>query len=184
MKFFTSIGCLAVLVAVLLWPAASAWTDIEHRPIFSFTGDGVVGMHDVQTDEIFNVIYRDTNGHYDEQALSTIDHVFRCHGDQKTFPISVRLVELLDFIQDHFKAGELKIISGYRSPDYNDGLRRRSRRVSRESLHMEGLAADVVIPGVSALELAKYAKSLDAGGVGFYGNRAFVHIDVGPVRHW
>ncbi len=184
MKFFTSLGFIAVLLAILLWPSASAWTDIEHRTIFSYSGDGVIGMHDVQTDEIFNVIYRDKNGRYDSDALATVDRIFRCHGDQKSFPISIRLIELLDYIQDHFKAAELKIISGYRSPDYNADLRRRSRRVSSESLHMEGLAADVVIPGVAAWELAKYAKTLMAGGVGYYGARAFVHIDVGEIRHW
>ena len=175
---------MSLFLCVLLWPTTTAWTDIERRSIFSYTGDGVIGMHDIQTNEVFNVIYRDKQGKYDEEALAVVDRIFRCHGDQEQFPISLKLVELLDHIQDHFGAKELKIISGYRSPDYNANLRTRSRRVSRESLHMEGMAADVVIPGVSAKELSVYAKTLNAGGVGYYGPRAFVHIDIGPVRHW
>jgi uncharacterized protein YcbK (DUF882 family) len=184
MRRFLSILFIGLFLAVVLWPSSVAWTDIERQSIFKFSGDGVLGMHDVQTREFFNVIYRDETGRYDEEALAVIDHIFRCHGGQEEFPISLKLIELLDYIQDHYGAKELKVISGYRSPDHNAHLRRRSRRVARESLHMEGMAADVIIPGVSARELSKYAISLKAGGVGYYGNRAFVHIDIGPVRHW
>jgi uncharacterized protein YcbK (DUF882 family) len=184
MRKFLSIFFLALFLGVILWPSSVAWTDIEHISIFKYSGDGVLGMHDVQTREFFNVIYRDDKGCYDEEALATIDHVFRCHGGQEEFPISLKLVELIDHIQDHFGAKEVKVISGYRSPQHNAKLRRRSRRVARESLHMEGMAADIIIPGVTPRELAKFAKSLNAGGVGYYGRRAFVHVDVGPIRHW
>ena len=184
MRRLLSIAFLGFFLSVILWPSAIAWTDVEHLSIFRFTGDGVIGMHDVQTNEVFNVIYRDKKGRYDEEALAVIDHIFRCHGGQEEFPISLKLIELLDHIQDHFGAHELKVISGYRSPPYNADLRKRTRRVARESLHMEGMAADVVIPGISARELRDYAKTLKAGGVGYYGSRAFVHIDIGQVRHW
>ncbi len=184
MRRLLSIAFVVLFLSVVLWPATTAWTDIEHRSIFKFSGDGVIGMHDIQTHEFFNVIYRDKKGRYDEEALATIDHIFRCHGGQEEFPISLKLIELLDHIQDHYGAEEIKVISGYRSPHYNARLRRRSRRVARESLHMEGMAADIIIPGISARQLSKYAKSLNAGGVGYYGRRAFIHVDVGPVRHW
>lgn len=152
--------------------------------IFKYSGDGILGMHDIQTHEFFNVIYKDTQGRYDEEALAIIDHIFRCHGKQEEFPISLKLIELIDHIQDHYGAKEVKVISGYRSPEHNARLRRRSRRVARESLHMEGMAADIEIPGVSPRKLSKFARSLNAGGVGYYNRRAFVHIDVGPIRHW
>jgi uncharacterized protein YcbK (DUF882 family) len=184
MRKFLSIAFIGFFLSVVLWPAATAWTDIERTSIFRFTGDGTIGMHDVQTNEFFNVIYRDSRGHYDEEALATIDHIFRCHGGQEEFPISLKLIELLDYIQDHYASKEIEVISGFRSPDYNAELRHRSHRVARESLHMEGMAADIIIPGVSAHDLAVYARSLSAGGVGYYGRRAFVHVDVGPVRHW
>jgi len=184
MKRLFAILLLGLSLSVLLWPASTAWTDIERMSIFRYTGDGVLGMHDIMTNEYFNVVYRDKSGHYDEDALATIDHIFRCKGGQEEFPISLKLIELLDHIQDHFGAGEVKVISGYRSPNYNSKLRRRSRRVARESYHMEGMAADVVIPGISARKLRDFAKTLKAGGVGYYGRRAFVHIDVGPVRYW
>lgn len=184
MRRFLSIVFIGFFLSLILWPSATAWTDVEHLSIFRYSGDGVIGMQDIQTKEFFNVIYRNRNGHYDDEALVVIDHIFRCHGQQEKFPISLKLIELIDHIQDHFDAKEVRIISGYRSPSYNAKLKARSRRVARESLHMEGMAADIIIPGVSAARLRDYAKSLRAGGVGYYGANAFVHIDIGEVRHW
>ena len=69
-------------------------------------------------------------------------------------------------------------------PATNEKLRQYSSGVAKFSLHMEGRAADIYIPGVPVRELQKAALLLQAGGVGFYGTRGFVHIDTGPVRHW
>ena len=38
--------------------------------------------------------------------------------------------------------------------------------------------------GVDLSRLHRAALSLRAGGVGFYPNSGFVHVDVGPVRQW
>ena len=98
--------------------------------------------------------------------------------------MSLKLIELVDNIQDHFKVPQIRVISGYRSPEYNAKLRRRSRRVAKQSMHMRGRAMDIKIPGVNNRTLRNYAASLEAGGVGYYGRRAFVHVDSGPVRTW
>jgi uncharacterized protein YcbK (DUF882 family) len=45
-------------------------------------------------------------------------------------------------------------------------------------------AIDIKIPGVSTIALRDAALSLKAGGVGYYPLSQFVHVDVGPVRHW
>jgi uncharacterized protein YcbK (DUF882 family) len=63
-------------------------------------------------------------------------------------------------------------------------LRRISRNVARNSFHMKGQAADIRIPGSSAGEVREVAMSLQAGGVGFYPRRQFVHVDTGDIRHW
>ena len=49
---------------------------------------------------------------------------------------------------------------------------------------MEGKAIDVRLPGVPLAELRDAAKSLAAGGVGYYPSEQFVHIDTGRVRSW
>jgi len=79
------------------------------------------------------------------------------------------------------------IISGYRSPQTNALLRERggaSTGVASHSLHMVGQAIDIRVPGVTLDHLRDAAKSLKIGGVGFYPDLNFVHVDVGRVRYW
>jgi len=63
-------------------------------------------------------------------------------------------------------------------------LRRTSRRVARNSLHMQGKAVDIRFPGTSARWVRDSAISLSQGGVGFYPGSGFVHVDTGAVRRW
>ena len=77
------------------------------------------------------------------------------------------------------------MISGYRSPGTNATLRStREGGVAKHSLHMDGKAIDVRLPGVPLADLRDAARSLRGGGVGFYPREQFVHIDTGRVRHW
>jgi len=56
--------------------------------------------------------------------------------------------------------------------------------VATHSLHMEGRAIDVRLPGVSLTDLRDAALTLRGGGVGFYPRDKFVHLDTGRVRTW
>jgi uncharacterized protein YcbK (DUF882 family) len=56
--------------------------------------------------------------------------------------------------------------------------------VARQSLHMLGQAIDIRIPGVPLTDLRDAALSLATGGVGFYAESNFVHLDIGRVRSW
>ena len=82
--------------------------------------------------------------------------------------------------------GPIHIVSGYRSPDTNAKLRKRSRGVARFSRHMSGQAIDYFIPGVPIEDVRNAGLRLQRGGVGYYPSSgvAFVHMDVGSVRHW
>lgn len=78
-----------------------------------------------------------------------------------------------------------EVISGYRCPETNGSLRAKGGGgVAKNSLHMEGRAIDVRLPGVPLAELRDAALSLQAGGVGFYPGPQFVHFDTGRVRNW
>lgn len=67
-------------------------------------------------------------------------------------------------------------------PLITSGLRDRGRR---GSLHRRCQAADLMIPGVSAGELAKVARQIPGmGGVGQYCHPNLVHIDIGTARDW
>jgi uncharacterized protein YcbK (DUF882 family) len=107
---------------------------------------------------------------------------------QEGFPIPKAfwrkdVLDLLSDIKDIVgKEKEIQIISGYRSIAYNELLISQGRNVSRNTLHLQGLAIDFSIEGVSNKGLSRIAKSFSAGGVGKYPE--FVHIDVGRVRYW
>lgn len=159
-------------------------TAVEHASPFRLTGDGRINLYDVHTGENLSIVYRDREGRYRISTLDAVDRVLRCHGDQEEYPISLKLVELIDHLQDHFGAGEVRVVSGYRSPEYNAALKRKMRRVAHDSLHMRGWAMDIQFPEVGKQALGDYARSLGSGGVGVYASSSFVHIDVGPVRSW
>ncbi|MEK6691884.1 MAG: DUF882 domain-containing protein [Nitrospirota bacterium] len=54
--------------------------------------------------------------------------------------------------------------------------------MSRNSMHLLGLAIDFRIQGISNDKISKIARDFQAGGVGRYAE--FVHIDTVPVRNW
>src|SRR5437868_5943109 len=78
------------------------------------------------------------------------------------------------------------VVCGYRSPETNSMLRRRSSGVAQFSQHMLGKAIDFYIPGVSLEQLREAGLRAQRGGVGFYptSGSPFVHMDTGSVRHW
>ncbi|MDT9086558.1 YcbK family protein, partial [Escherichia coli] len=71
-----------------------------------------------------------------------------------------------------------------RSPRTNALLHERSGGVATHSLHMEGKAIDIRVPGVRLASLRDAALGLSLGGVGYYPSSDFVHVDVGRVRRW
>lgn len=146
-------------------------------------GDGKLNLFSYQTNEVLlDVVYRTDKG-YDAEGLGKIDAVMRSP-DGKVKSISIKLIELLDLIQDHFGAETVEIISGYRSPQYNKGLRDNGRKTARESLHMKGTAADIHLDEVTEKAIRDYVASLKSGGVGYYPRYNFVHVDAGPYRVW
>jgi len=179
------LSAFLAFVFLVLIPESRLETAIHHPSAFKFTGDGHIEMLDIHRNELLNIVYRDKHGLYNDAVLDAINHTLRCHDLNGTkHPISLKLLELIDHIQDHFHARIIQVISGYRSPEYNANLHRRSKRVAQHSLHMSGLAMDIRLAGVPTAKLGRYARSLRAGGVGVYPNSSFVHVDVGPVRTW
>lgn len=62
------------------------------------------------------------------------------------------------------------------------GNRTRGRR---GSLHMRCMAADIIVPGVDADDLARYARTIPGiGGVGRYCHGNMIHVDIGRPREW
>lgn len=146
-------------------------------------GDGHLVFYHYHHDELLEIHYRDAENQYIPSALQKINYLMRSV-DGKIFPIDVRLVEIIDLIQDHFGADTVEIISGYRSPEYNKKLKSMGRKVLDESLHIKGVAADIHLDEVDEKSIRDFAISLKQGGVGYYPNNHFVHVDLGPVKTW
>lgn len=138
----------------------------------------------VQTGEAFEGIYwRD--GRYDRDALRRLDVLFRDPSMDETTPMDPRLFDVLFTVARHLGSDDVyEVISGYRAPETNAARAQQSRRVSRVSLHMSGMAADVRLPGRQSMGIARTAADMQIGGVGLYRRDGFVHLDCGPARRW
>jgi uncharacterized protein YcbK (DUF882 family) len=77
-----------------------------------------------------------------------------------------------------------EVISGYRSPATNETLRNQTKGVAKDSLHMQGRAIDIRPTGVRTRNLHRAALDLGQGGVGYYPQSDFIHLDTGDVRSW
>ncbi|HYF06887.1 MAG TPA: DUF882 domain-containing protein [Acetobacteraceae bacterium] len=154
-------------------------------PVFA-TGASTrsVRIRRVQTGESFEGIYwRD--GRYDREALRRLDVVFRDPSMDEVTPMDPRLFDVLNTVARVVGSDEhFEVISGYRAPETNASRAQQSRRVSRVSLHMSGMAADVRLPGRNSLEIARVAADMQLGGVGLYRRDGFIHLDCGPARRW
>jgi len=139
------------------------------------------------THERIDLVYA-TGEHYVPQALGTLNYFLRDHYSGEVGQIDPQLFDLLHNVRQALGSGvplSYQIISGYRSPLTNARLRStRGGGVASHSLHMEGKAIDIRLPGVPLAELRDAALSLKAGGVGYYPRDQFVHIDTGRVRTW
>ena len=120
------------------------------------------------------------------QALSHLNHFLRDHYSGEIGLIDPLLFDLLHRVRQELGVEQpFHVISGYRSATTNDTLRNtRGGGVARHSLHMDGKAIDVRLPGVPLADLRDAALALRRGGVGFYPKEQFVHVDTGRVRSW
>jgi uncharacterized protein YcbK (DUF882 family) len=119
-------------------------------------------------------------------ALGSLNLFLRDHYSGEVGDMDPRLYDLLTGVRRVLGVDRpYEVVSGYRSAHTNERLRNtRGGGVAQRSLHMDGRAVDVRLPGVPLPDLRDAARSLKAGGVGFYPAEGFVHIDTGRVRHW
>lgn len=129
-----------------------------------------------------------TGEDYVPKALGSLNHFLRDHYSGEVGHMDPQLFDLMHNVKQTLNTRvdlSFQIISGYRAPATNNTLRNtRGGGVAKNSLHMQGKAIDIRLPGVPLAELRDAALSLQAGGVGYYPKDQFIHIDTGRVRHW
>jgi len=136
------------------------------------------------TGERLDVVYAE-QGRYQDDALAAIDRLLRDHRTGEVASIDRTLLDALARLRASLETEQpFHVISGYRSPATNARLAAASSGVARRSLHLEGRAIDIRLPGRSLEQVRRAAVSLQAGGVGYYRSSDFVHLDTGRVRTW
>ncbi len=143
-----------------------------------------LSMLNLHTGERLKAVYWDAGG-YVQDALRGFDKLLRDHRTTEVHPIDPGVFDILNALQVRLGVEPtVQIISGYRSPATNAALHDKSAGVATGSLHMQGKALDIRVPGVKLANLRDAAWALQKGGVGFYPGSDFVHVDVGRVRRW
>lgn len=143
-----------------------------------------IALHHRHTGESVRTVYF-ADGRYLDEGLRSINRLLRDWRTDEIVEIDPQVLDIAYLLQRQLDLdGPLEVLSGYRSPETNAMLRRRSRAVARNSLHMYGMAVDLRFPGVPLPVAHRAALALQAGGVGYYPGSDFIHLDSGPVRHW
>lgn len=156
-------------------------------PALAAGGEWRLAFRNVHNNEVTDALFA-RNGQFVHAGLAELNHGLRDWRTGEVTQIDRRLLALLVRLRDTLGvAGNHKIdlISAYRSPKTNAGLRAAGHSgVASRSQHMLGHATDIAISGIALDHLRGAATSLKAGGVGFYPKDGFVHVDNARVRTW
>jgi len=150
---------------------------------FFYMGDGKLKIGRGRGGPLVEVVFRDHNGNYIENGLKILN---RLYGSDYTKPeerLSLRLIELLDYIEDTLGGRGIHIISGHRSTTQNEAIRRRGGLAASSSLHIDSEAVDIVMEGVPSSKIYEFLYQKECCGIGYY-HTDTIHIDDGPPRFW
>jgi uncharacterized protein YcbK (DUF882 family) len=172
---FLSLGLGAAAAMLVVSPVEAAVRRLPERSL---------NLYNTHTGETLKTVYWG-EGRYQPRAITQVSKLLRDHRTGAIHPIDPHLLDLLVSVQRRLGAkGAVHVVSGYRSPATNAILASYSDGVATHSLHTQGKAIDIRVPGHTTRMIGRAARSLRAGGVGTYPESDFVHIDTGRVRVW
>jgi uncharacterized protein YcbK (DUF882 family) len=161
----------------------------------SVTSPALVGLRELNArtlsfdcyytgEKLKNVTYW-ADGGYEPGALTAVNHALRDFQNGEVHPIDPGVLDILHRIGQALETDcRFNILCGYRSPATNAALRRNDPQVAAHSLHMKGLAIDFWLPDRKLSLVHKTALAQQIGGVGYYPDADFIHVDTGRVRRW
>lgn len=136
-----------------------------------------------ETGEEVNVVYY-SNGSINQHGYYLASYILRDQRQNKMMYVDIKLLDLICAVQAWIKhygyKGPIIVHSGFRTVSTNNKL----EGSAKKSMHLVGRAVDFSIPGVKSSILADIAKKFNAGGIGVYYHRNFLHMDTGHVRTW
>lgn len=169
-----------------------AASTIAAAPTFTNAAGFLRGAGDIRrlrmvsprTGERIDTIYW-IEGKYIRDAVKEISLFMRDWRTDQAKQIDTRTIDIMAASHNLLDASEpYTLLSGYRSPQTNAMLRRRSSGVAKNSRHMVGEAADLRLGSRSVHQIFRAGVACGGGGVGKYSGSNFVHMDCGPVRTW
>jgi uncharacterized protein YcbK (DUF882 family) len=172
----------ALLASALGVPAMARATPATRQA--GMPHERTLNLYNTHTGESLKSVFW-AEGKFIPEAMNDINKLLRDHRNNKIAPIDPKLLFLLDQVANQVGAKQgVHIISGYRSPESNQLLHANTTGVAKHSMHMDGKAIDVRMPGRDLAVLHKAALHAGGGGVGYYPDSQFVHMDTGRLRHW
>lgn len=132
------------------------------------------------------------DGQLIDSAYQELCHLMRDVNGKETAPIDPKLFETLwgtqAFLARYGMETPLEILSGFRTRASNTRLIEQGVPAARQSLHLEGKAADIRVANLNAEVLGGLIRSFRQGGVGFYyrasASGGWIHADTGLQRSW
>jgi len=140
-------------------PNKTAPVDDEGRPMLA--------LFSINTNERIEMPAAGDHGGFSARDLDRAAHLLREARSGCEHPMDPRLLDLVYRIQTFFHAQEIRVLSAYRAPHRH-----------RRSNHGLGRAMDLIVPGATDEEVAKFARELGFVGIGIYPASGFVHVDV------
>lgn len=141
-----------------------------------------IDLINAHTGERFSGAYRDDGGPIGS-AMKELSFFLRDFHCGQEIEMDVRVLDFLAAVLSAVGATRATVLSAYRTPATNEKLARTTFGVAEHSQHLYGRALDIYLP--ARLEAAMLqARAMQRGGVGWYPNSHFMHLDCGPVRNW
>ena len=129
-------------------------------------------LQSVNNSEEMEVELNLTTGEVDAASYLKLRHLMRCLHTTAETPVDPRLIQLLYRIAQRTQR-KIQLVSGFRAPMYS---------LAQLSYHTRGMAADIRIPGMTALMARDLAESMGVHGLGYYPVSGFIHVDVRDDR--
>ena len=176
-RVFLSAGLVTTVACLFPYKTVAAVSKI-------FSAERALSFYNTHTGENMKAVYW-SQGMYVPQALADINYILRDYRTGEVKEIDTDLLDLLFTLRQKLEStGPFDIISGYRSPETNSLLSIMSKGVVKNSMHIQGMAIDIRLPGYELKTLQRAAVDLRRGGVGYYPSSDFVHVDIGRIRYW
>ncbi|HHN0573881.1 TPA: YcbK family protein [Pseudomonas aeruginosa] len=178
------LSCLASAPFALNFPMAATAADTSDWRVRVLMRERVLRLSRPDSKERLNFCYWRPSTGWDARGYMAACHLLRDVKFSQQRQIDPHLLDVLFIMQVWLQAygqpSDIQILSGYRTPEHNGRL----EGAAKNSLHMQGRAADIHIPGMSTQVLANMGKMIAVGGVGLYPSRGFIHVDTGSLRSW